>query len=371
MTVLIQTTLKLCTILGVSMMVIACGGGSGADTPTKTDTPPQITPDPKPTPDPETKPDPEPTPNHHDVEIKGKLTTFGDVFSHIDVRIEAKCLNQTGFKDTVVTDLYGEWTGIVDQRQFPCKIKAETADHVYYSYIFSADRDLNINPLTSFVIVEATQQLPEQWYASVDQLSPTELTNANIVIRNELTLKHYDLENDVNFFSSSYYDLLNDLKESVNKSQAFDGYRGLVEYLQQGKLSMLPQAPEDYARLQIQYDLCTGSEYQGNTHLLTHCSAGLLPDFKSSKLVQANKAVCEVSKQGEHVLVKSNQTEYRVKINAQADDKITAAYPIMNTLLLAEGQDRVEMVFQYDLLTLAAAYKLDAQGNMVDVISCS
>lgn len=244
-------------------------------------------------------------------------------------------------------------------------------DDVYYSYLTSANHNLKINSLSSYVIVQATQQLPEDWFASLDQLTLNQLNEVNSTIRNELKLKEYEVDSDVNFMTDSYYDFLGDLKESVNNSKIFDGHQGLVKLIQQGKVSEIPFAPEGYSRLNIDYSVCTGIEYQRNTKLVTHCKEGLLPDFNSKKLVQKNKSVCEISKQGEDLILKSDAKEYRVKINAQANDKITDGYQVMNTLLLAEGQNRVELIFQYDLLTIAGAYHLDTQGNMLDLISCS
>ena len=170
--------------------------------------------------------------------------------------------------------------------------------------------------------------------------------------------------------SSNYYDALDELKEAVSKSTAFNGYSGLLEMIKDGKYSAIPYAIEDYARLNINYSACTGTEYQGNTELVTRCSQDLLPDFTSSKLVQDDKSICDIRKQGEDVFFKNKGQQYHVKINSQANDKVTHGYPIMNTLLIEEGKNRVEFVFQYDLLVLAAAYRLDAQGQTVDVVKC-
>ena len=356
---------KFSLVVFISSLLAACGGGSGGSNSNETQTNPPVIPNPKP------EPQPEPPTQIDYIQVKGELSSFGDVFSHTNVRIEAKCLNQTGFKQTVSTDIYGGWVGEIDERQLPCKIKAVTSDDVYYSYLTSVNQILKINPLSSYVIVQATKQLPEDWFASLDQLTLTQLNEANSMIRNELKLKEYEVDPDVNFLTSNYYDLLGDLRKSVNNSKAFDGHQGLVKLIQQGKVEEIPFAPEDYSKLNIDYSVCTGIEYQGNTKLLTHCKEGLLPDFSSKKLVQKNKSVCEISKQGEDLILKSDAKEYRVKINAQANDKITDGYPIMNTLLLAEGLHRVELIFQYDLLTMAGAYHLDVQGNMLDVVSCS
>ncbi|MRT38828.1 hypothetical protein GJV03_16800 [Acinetobacter sp. RIT698] len=196
-------------------------------------------------------------------------------------------------------------------------------------------------------------------------------------IKQELKLKKYIIDESVNLLSndtskdnSSYYKTLDKLKEAINKSTAFNGYPELLKMIGEGKYSTIPYAIEDYARLNIDYSACVGTEYQGSTKLLTHCSSSLIPDFKSSKLVQKNNSICDIQKNGDELTFKSGQNEYKVKINKEASDKITDRYPVMNTLLLAEGSNRVELVFQYDSLTIAAAYQVDSQGKSIGVISC-
>ncbi|ENV35343.1 hypothetical protein L289_1540 [Acinetobacter gerneri DSM 14967 = CIP 107464 = MTCC 9824] len=356
------------SLLFVSLLT-ACGGGSGGTSSAQTDSKTTVNPSPQPSPDLEVKPNPKPSIEY--TKINGTLYTFGDIFNQGNAKIEAKCLNNTGFKTSTVTDIYGDWAGEIDKSQLPCKIKAETKNDVYYSYITKADEKLKINPLTSILIIHATKKLPEDWYASADQLSIQDVEQANNAVKNELKLKQYKLDDELNLLNSNYYDLLESLKESVNKSLSFNGYNGLVPLIKEGKISAIPYAPEDYVRLKINYSACSGVAYQGNTKLVTHCTETLMPDFVSRKLVQKNKSICEIQKQGEDLSIKSDQYEYKVKLNGQALDKITDGYATMNTLLLAEGNQRMEILFQYDLLVGAAAYQVDSAGKMIGVINCN
>ncbi len=67
-------------------------------------------------------------------------------------KIIAKCVNGTGFRTGVFSDVYGSWSGEVDRKQLPCKLKVVSEKDTYYSYIFDKDAFVNINPITTLVI---------------------------------------------------------------------------------------------------------------------------------------------------------------------------------------------------------------------------
>lgn len=363
----LSSVTKLSSLLLITSMLIACGGGSDSSSSNQSDPKANVKPDPK----------PDPKPEIQYIKLSGTINTIGDILSQSNVKIEAKCLNSSGFRNIVNTNMYGDWTGEIDKTQLPCKVRAISNNEIYYSYITKNNELVNINPITSFVIANASKQTVEDWYQSSSIFVSGDLEKAIDQIKQELKLKKYIIDESVNLLSndtsknnSSYYKTLDELKESINKSTAFNGYSELLKMIGEGKYSAIPYAIEDYARLNIDYSACVGTEYQGSTKLLTHCASSLLPDFKSSKLVQKNNSICDIQKNGDELTFKSGQNEYKVKINKEASDKITDRYPVMNTLLLAEGSNRVELVFQYDLLTIAAAYQVDSQGKSIGVISC-
>ncbi|MCU4579047.1 hypothetical protein KTJ34_16635 [Acinetobacter courvalinii] len=203
-----------------------------------------------------------------------------------------------------------------------------------------------------------------------------DLNKASGAIKEELIKKDYAIDQDLNLITddvmsnSSYYSGLSKLEEAIHGETRFAKYSDLVDLVAKGQINAIPAIPEDYVRLKINYQACAGEQYQGSTKILTHCSSSLLPDFTSKKLRQKDKQVCEIQKKGDLLSIKSGQTIYQVKINQQENDKITDGYPVMNTLLLAEGNQRVEILFQYDLLVMAAAYHVDSQGSQIDLISC-
>ncbi|ENW21483.1 hypothetical protein L313_2759 [Acinetobacter haemolyticus CIP 64.3 = MTCC 9819] len=222
----------------------------------------------------------------------------------------------------------------------------------------------------------ASQQESKDWFNSNLILTHLDLDKANEAIKQELKKKGYAFDQDLNLITSdltsnsSYYTGLDKLEEAIHAETKFKKFSDLVNLVAKGQVEAIPAIPEDYVRLKINYQACSGEQYQGSTRLLTHCSSSLLPDFKSKKLRQKDKQVCEIQKTDELLSIKSGQFDYQVKINQQENDKITDGYPVMNTLLLAEGNQRVEMLFQYDLLVMAAAYHVDNKGNQIDIISC-
>lgn len=78
---------KFSLVVLIASFLTACGGGSGSSNSNETQPNLPVIPDPKPEPQPES-----PTQIAY-VQVKGDLSSFGDVFSHTNVRIEAKCLN--------------------------------------------------------------------------------------------------------------------------------------------------------------------------------------------------------------------------------------------------------------------------------------
>lgn len=292
------------------------------------------------------------------------------------MNIIAKCVNGTGFRTGVFSDVYGSWSGEVDRKQLPCKLKVVSEKDTYYSYIFDKDAFVNINPITTLVIALASQQKPTEWFNSNHIFTQMDLNKASEVIKKELIKKEYAVDQDLRLITddvmnnASYIAGLEKLEEAIHSTISFTDFSELVDLVATGQINAIPQISEDYARLKINYKACAGEQYQGSTKLLTHCSSSLLPDFNSKKLRQKDKQVCEIQKSGELLSIKSGDHIYRVKINNQENDKITDSYPVMNTLLLAEGNQRVEIVFQYDLLVMAAAYNLDSKGNQVNLIYC-
>ncbi|MFC3172518.1 hypothetical protein ACFOGQ_18765 [Acinetobacter vivianii] len=295
---------------------------------------------------------------------------------NVKLNVTAKCVNDTGFESTVISDLHGTWSGEVEQKKLPCKLKVVSEKDTYYSYVFDKDTFVNINPITTLVVALASQQKSEDWFNSKLIFTKMDLNKASEAIKQELIKKDYAIDQDLNLITddvmsnSSYYSGLSKLEEAIHGETRFAKYSDLVDLVAKGQLNAIPAIPEDYARLKINYQACAGEQYQGSTKILTHCSSSLLPDFKSKKLRQKDKQVCEIQKRGDLLSIKSGQANYQVKINQQENDKITDDYPVMNTLLLAEGNQRVEILFQYDLLVMAAAYHVDSQGSQSDLISC-
>lgn len=371
--------LKSSCLLLLTAIITACGGGSDSSN-SNTNTPvidhkkPETLP--KPQPESPTKPDLD-IPTKPSVEYTVLSGTAHDDGQHFNFKVTAKCMDNTGFKSEVISDGNAKWQGQVDRTKLPCKLQINSEGQSYHAYADRADRLININPFTDLSIALASNQSPQDWFASQHVFNFSQLEQASQEIRKALIKKNYLLEENVLLLSDpihygvSYYKALEMFKTALKSDKHLKDYTALVTAVKQADLTRIPIAPEQYQLLNVQYSACSGVAYMGKTQLLTHCGQNLIEDFKTTKYKQENGESCLLQKVGHDVSLTSAGKSYSVKLNQEADDKITNHYPIMNTLLITEGNQRLEVVFQYDHVFAAAGYQIDQVGNMINVIKCS
>lgn len=349
-------------------LLSACGGGGGSNS-TNSNVPVQNNSQEQKENIPEVKP--QPTIDY--VTLKGGAHDDG---SHFNFKVIAKCQNNSGFKQGVISDGNSKWEGEVDRTQLPCKLQFQSKDNYYHAYAFDEKSLVNINPFTDLIIATASQQSPAVWFESNYALTQDELKQTEAKIKNELIVKDYLIDEDTKlltdqiYYAQPYYKALAMFKQALTDSKTLKNYLELTDLVKKGQIDAIPFAPEQYKRLNINFSVCSGVAYQGKTELLTHCSQELMSDFQSTKLKQKSSDECLIAKVGDTISLSSAGKSFSVRINQQAEDKITNAYPTMNTLILTEDNQRIEIVFMYDLLFLAAAYNIDSVGNITNTIDC-
>src|SRR5690606_6497856 len=79
--------------------------------------------------------------------------------------VTARCADGNTFTEVVTTDANGNWTGTLTSGTMPCalQITGGTPPDTLYSYA-SSTGTVNITPLTTLALAQATGQTPADWF---------------------------------------------------------------------------------------------------------------------------------------------------------------------------------------------------------------
>jgi hypothetical protein len=165
--------------------------------------------------------------------------------------VSARCSDGSEFIEPVTTDENGSWSGSVNNGVLPCALQVSggTPPAVLYSYASSAGT-INITPLTSLALAQATNQLPADWFADFDGTVVDVSTSAEQLIE-ALENAGYSVPDSGNPFSTAFtadgsgWDgLLDELKQAIEDDPNLTALDDLLTLVKDGNLnSSLPDAP--------------------------------------------------------------------------------------------------------------------------------
>lgn len=168
--------------------------------------------------------------------------------------VTAKCADDTGFTTSpVTTDANGNWRGVIDSAALPCALQVSggTPSHTLYSYA-SSTGTVNITPLTTLALAQATSSVPTDWFANFDG-TPVDVTTAAEQLMDALEDAGFTLPSGGNAFNTPFVadgtgwdGLLDDLKEAITEDPALNDLDDLVTLVKDGNLNTsIPDAPAD------------------------------------------------------------------------------------------------------------------------------
>lgn len=167
--------------------------------------------------------------------------------------VTARCADGSGFTAAVTTDTDGNWSGIIDSGVLPCALRVTggTPPDTLYSYA-SSTGTVNITPLTTLALAQATSQVPADWFAAFNG-TPVDVTTASDQLLDALNDAGFDLPASGNPFTTPFVadgtgwdGLLDDLKQAIADDPALSGLDDLVTLVKDGNLSTsIPDAPTD------------------------------------------------------------------------------------------------------------------------------
>lgn len=166
--------------------------------------------------------------------------------------VEAKCADGSGFSTSpVTTDANGNWRGVIDSAALPCALEVTggTPSSTLYSYA-SSTGIVNITPLTTLALAQATSSVPADWFANFDG-TPVDVTTAAEQLMDALEDAGFTLPSGGNAFNTPFVadgtgwdGLLDDLKEAITEDPALNDLDDLVTLVKDGNLNTsIPDAP--------------------------------------------------------------------------------------------------------------------------------
>ena len=165
--------------------------------------------------------------------------------------VTARCSDGSTFTQTVTTDANGNWSGTLNSGVLPCALRVTggTPPDTLYSYA-SSTGTVNITPLTTLALAQATNQLPADWFAAFDG-TPVDVNTAADEVLDALNDASFDLPATGNPFTTPFaadgtgWDgLLDDLKQAITDDPALADLDALVTLVKDGNLdTAVPDAP--------------------------------------------------------------------------------------------------------------------------------
>lgn len=169
----------------------------------------------------------------------------------VDGTVTAKCADGNTFTQTVTTDANGNWSGTLASATMPCALQVTggTPPDTLYSYT-SSTGTVNITPLTTLALAQATNELPADWFAAFDG-TPVDVATAAGEVLDALDTSGFDLPPSGNPFTTPFVadgtgwdGLLDDLKQAITNDPALADLEALVTLVKDGNLATaVPDAP--------------------------------------------------------------------------------------------------------------------------------
>lgn len=165
--------------------------------------------------------------------------------------VTAKCADGSGFTAAVTTDTNGNWSGTLDAGVLPCALQVTggTPPDTLYSYA-SRTGTVNITPLTTLALAQATSQLPADWFAAFDG-TPVDVDSATDELLDALASAGFALPGSGNPFTTRFVTngtgwdgLLDDLKQAITDDPTLADLDALLTLVKDGNLATsIPDAP--------------------------------------------------------------------------------------------------------------------------------
>ena len=165
--------------------------------------------------------------------------------------VTARCADGNTFTEVVTTDADGNWSGTLTSGTMPCALMVTggTPPDTLYSYA-SSTGTVNITPLTTLALAQATGQTPADWFNAFSG-TPVDVISAVNEVLDAMTVAGFDVPADGNPFTTSFVangtgwdGLLDDLRQAVNDDPALADFDALVTLVKDGNLnSSIPNAP--------------------------------------------------------------------------------------------------------------------------------
>ncbi|MCK5875554.1 MAG: carboxypeptidase regulatory-like domain-containing protein [Alcanivoracaceae bacterium] len=165
--------------------------------------------------------------------------------------VTARCADGNTFTEVVTTDANGNWTGTLTSGTMPCalQITGGTPPDTLYSYA-SSTGTVNITPLTTLALAQATGQTPADWFNAFSG-TPVDVISAVNEVLDAMSDTGFDVPANGNPFTTSFVadgtgwdGLLDDLRQAINDDPALADLDALVTLVKDGNLnSSIPDAP--------------------------------------------------------------------------------------------------------------------------------
>lgn len=165
--------------------------------------------------------------------------------------VTARCADGNTFTEVVTTDASGNWTGTLTSGTMPCalQITGGNPPDTLYSYA-SSTGTVNITPLTTLALAQATGQTPADWFNAFSG-TPVDITSAANEVLAALTDAGFVVPGSGNPFTtpfvadgSGWDGLLDDLRQAIDEDPALADLDALVALVKDGNLnSSIPDAP--------------------------------------------------------------------------------------------------------------------------------
>ena len=165
--------------------------------------------------------------------------------------VTARCSDGSSFTQTVTTDANGNWSGTLNSGVLPCALRVTggTPPDTLYSYA-STTGTVNITPLTTLALAQATSQQPADWFAAFDG-TPVDVDTAADEVLDALNDASFDFPATGNPFTTPFVadgtgwdGLLDDLRQAITDDPALADLDALVTLVKDGNLgTSIPDAP--------------------------------------------------------------------------------------------------------------------------------
>lgn len=255
-----------------------------------------------------------------------------------NANIQAICQDNTGFKESVKSNEYGEWQGQIESDKLPCRLSVNIEKENYYSYIDQGTR-VNINPFTDMIVAMTSGQVPSIWYKTGKDLNKDQLLTATQNFQKTMQEKHYNLDNKINVFTDAtklndnVHSNIQSFLASLDKQVILKNYDTLVLLIKDGNLKQIPEkitlTPKFYGQ-NVNLSACIHNS--NFPTLYTNCSDKLLQDIEIVNLVDKQSGEKCIFKKLSDVLTLS-KSNVQIKVSLSEKDILP------NNLSLSNGYE--------------------------------